>query len=77
VAAVSELEEEYGDRVTFRVIPADETNRRQDEIASFGFTDQRHGLVIFGPEGEAVVKMPGHQFGREEIEAGLKRTLDA
>lgn len=74
---MSELEKEYGDRATFTVIGAEETNRRQDEIAEFGFADQRHGLVIFGPDGEAEAKLPGHLFGRPEIEAALKSVIDA
>ena len=72
---MGELEKVYGGQATFSVIPADETNQRQDELASFGFADQRHGLVIFAPNGDAVVKMPGHQFTRDEIEAGLKSVL--
>ena len=72
---MGELETEYGDRVDFCIVSAEETAERADEIDAFGFTDLKHGLVIFDPEGEAVVKMPGHQFGRDEIEAGIRRVL--
>lgn len=74
---MGELEEEYGERAEFNVIPAEETAKRSDEIDAFGFTELRHGLVIFAADGEPVVKMPGHQFGRAEIEAGLRSVLDA
>ena len=70
-----ELEEEYGEQVDFVIVPADVTAQSQDEIAEFGFTDLRHGLVAFDAEGEAQVKLPGHQFGREEIEAAIQAVL--
>ena len=75
VAAVSELEPTYQDRVDFVIVPAEETNARQDEIAAFGFADQMHGLVVFGPDGEPAAKLPGHNFGAEEIEAALAAAL--
>ena len=75
VAAVGELEKEYGDKVHFNVISAEETAERQDEIEAFGFTALKHGLVAFGIDGEPHVKIPGHQFGREEIETATKAIL--
>lgn len=72
---MGELQTEYADRVNFNVIPAEETARRSDELDEYGFTELRHGLVIFSSDGEAIVKMPGHQFGRTEIEAGIGEVL--
>jgi hypothetical protein len=77
VAAVSELEQDYGDRVYFNVISAEETARRQDEIKAFGFEAKRHGLVVFTSDGEPLVKVPGHQISREQIEALVKALLAA
>jgi hypothetical protein len=76
VAAVGELETEYGDRIDFVIVPAEETARRGDEIEAHGFTALKHGLVGFGPDGEARVRMPGHQFGRAEIEAALPELME-
>ena len=74
-AAVGELEQEYGDRAAFVIVPAEETAQRGDEIEAFGFTALKHGLVIFDDAGDAAVKLPGHNFGRAEIEAGLREVL--
>ena len=71
-----ELEKEYGDAVRFEIISAEETAQRGDEIEAFGFTDLKHGLVIFDGAGTDRVRIPGHAFGREEIEAGLRSVLE-
>lgn len=72
-----ELEQEYGDRVTFTIVPAEVTAQSQDELAAFGFTELRHGLVAFSASGEPVVKIPGHQFGRDRIEEAIEAALAA
>lgn len=72
---MGELEKEYGDRVVFNVVPAEETARVPHEIEEFGFTAQKHGLVAFTADGEPLVLMAGHQFGRDEIEAAVQRVL--
>jgi len=72
---VGELAQEYGDRVEFEVVPAAETARRGDEIALYGFTDLKHGLVAFTAAGEPRVKLPGHQFGKPEIEAAIREVM--
>jgi len=74
---VGELEQEYGERVSFVVIDAAETARRPQEIQEFGFTEMRHGLVAFSRSGEPLVKLPGHQFGKPEIEAAIQTVLAA
>ncbi len=68
---------EYGDEVDFVVIGAEETARRADEIEAFGFTELRHGMVGFTAGGEALVLMPGHQFGKAEIVAATEKVLAA
>lgn len=72
---MGELEGQYGDRVEFNIVPAAETAKRGDEIALYGFTDLKHGLVGFSAQGEARVKLPGHQFGKPEIEAAIQKIL--
>jgi hypothetical protein len=73
---VRELEQDYEGRATFTIISPEETAASAEDIESFGFTDLKHGLVVFDGEGEPRVKLPGHRFGRVEIEQGLKGVLD-
>jgi hypothetical protein len=73
---VRELEPEYEGRVRFVLIPAAETAQRSDEIEAFGFTDKKHGLVVFASDGEARVKIPGHEFGKTEIVAAIDTVLE-
>ena len=72
---MGELEQDYADRVDFVIVSAEETAQRSDEIEAFGFTDLKHGLVGFDREGEAQAKMPGHQFGKPEIQAVIEDLL--
>jgi hypothetical protein len=72
---VRELEPEYAGRVDFVLVPAAETAKRGDEIESFGFSDLKHGLVGFTCDRRAVVKIPGHAFGRAEIVAAIETVL--
>lgn len=72
---MSELEQEYEGRATFTIVSPEETVAAAAEIEAFGFTDAKHGLVVFDGEGPAQVKLPGHMFGRTEIEAGLNKVL--
>lgn len=72
---MGELKEDYEGEAEFVVVPAEETARRTEEIVAFGFEDAKHGLVVFGPDGEVAETLPGHQFGRAEIEAALQRVL--
>jgi hypothetical protein len=72
---VGELETEYGEQMDFRIIPAAETALAAEELESFGFTALRHGLVTFSAAGEPVGKLPGHEFGREEIVAAIEAAL--
>ena len=70
-----ELEQEYEGRAIFTIVSAKDTAAAADDIEAFGFTDLKHGLVVFDGDGEAKVKLPGHMFGRAEIEKGLKGVL--
>ncbi len=70
-----ELASEYEGRVQFNVIPAEETAARTDEIAEFGFTALKHGLVGFAADGDVVVKLPGHEYGKPEIVDAAEKVL--
>ena len=70
-----ELEQDYEGRAIFTIVSAEETAASFDDIEAFGFVDLKHGLVVFDADGEAKVKLPGHMFGRAEIEKGLKGVL--
>ncbi|MFT4541280.1 MAG: hypothetical protein ACI835_003741 [Planctomycetota bacterium] len=77
VAAVGELETEFTGRVSFNVISAEETAKATKDLEAYGFAEARHGLVAFDEAGEAAVKLPGHQFGKDEIKAAIDQVLAA
>lgn len=72
---MGELQTEYGDRIQVNIIGAVETAAKADELAVFGFTDLQHGLVVFDAAGEAQTKIPGHRFGKPEIQAAIEKAL--
>ena len=74
---MSELAVEYAGQVECNIIPAEETANRGEEIDSYGFTEQLHGLVGFAADGEILVKIPGHQFGEPEVRAAIETLLAA
>lgn len=74
---MSELAPSYEGRVDFVIISAEDTAQRGDEIEAFGFTELRHGLVGFTSKGDPLVKLPGHRFGKPEIEAAAAQLLAA
>ena len=74
---MGELQEEYGTRVDFVIVPAEETAHRGEELAAFGFTEARHGLVAFTADGVPLVKLPGHELEKEEIRAAVEEVLAA
>ena len=75
VAAVRELQTEYNGRLDFNIISGAETQRSYDKIAEYGFIELKHGLVIFSAAGEPIVTLPGHQYGKAEIAAGIEQVL--
>ena len=74
MAAVSELETEYEGRINFRIISAT-SDEGIDASMEYDFENRRHGLVGFDKEGEAKVVMPGHSFGKPDIEKTLAELL--
>jgi len=73
VAAVRELEAEYEGRFTFEIVPPEETLKRAEELGLYDLGS--HGLVVLDSKGVEVAHLPGHQFGREEIEAAMQAAL--
>lgn len=72
---MGELETEYGDRIFFNVIPAEKTAQSADDLEMFGFTELKHGMVGFAADGEVLVKIAGHNFGKERIEQVAETVL--
>lgn len=58
------------------IVSPEVTQAAGAKLEEYGFSEQKHGLVIFDAAGEAVVKMPGHNFKKSEIEEGLKDVLE-
>ena len=73
---MGELAQEYEGRVNFVVVPAEETAERSDEIELYGFTEKKHGLVAFTPDGDPAVKLPGHSYGKPEIVEAVTAVLE-
>ena len=77
MVAVGELETEYAGRAQFNVVSAEDTAEAAADIEAFGFSDAKHGLVVFDSSGEAIVMMPGHQFTKDEIASGIDKVVAA
>ena len=73
VAAVRELEAEYEGQFKFEIIPPEETLKRAEELGLYDLGS--HGLVVLDAEGKELAHLPGHQFGRAEIEAAMQAAL--
>ena len=73
MAAVSELRDQYGEKVDFTIVSAEDTAARQDEIERFHLAARKHGLVAFDSLGEPVLTIAGHNFGKPEIEMAVKQ----
>ena len=64
VAAVRELENDYSDVVDFSIVGPEITSTGIGERL---FGDQMHGLLGVDTEGNGLVNLPGHRFGKDEI----------
>ena len=72
---MGELAKEYEGKVQFELVSPQETQAAAEDLAKFGFTDAKHGLVAFDSNGEAQVMIPGHSFGREVIVGAIEQVL--
>ena len=69
LAAVRELEPEYEEVITFTIVSAEDTATKGEEIEELELGS--HGLVAVAPDGEVVYTIPGHAFGKPEIEEAI------
>jgi len=66
------LSPSYEGKVKFEVIDVS-TQEHKDAIK--GYDLGTHGLVGLSPDGNLKVKIPGHEFGKDEITAKVKELL--
>lgn len=71
MAAVSELRDVHGDKIDFTVVEPAETAARGDELARYNLTARKHGTVAFDAQGEPIVILGGHSYGKPELEMAL------
>ena len=74
MAAVSELETKYEGKIKFRIISAN-SDEGIDASMEYDFENKRHGLVAFDKEGGVKTIMPGHSYGKPDIEKNLEELL--
>ena len=72
MAAVSALRESYGDRIQFEI----EEARSAEELMDRHMGALKHGLMVFGSDGELVHVEPGHNFGKERIIEIIREKLE-
>jgi len=70
---VSDLQQKYDGRVTFNVISV-QAEGADGEIQKHELGT--HGLVVYAADGTLSSTIPGHRFGREEIEAAIDKVLE-
>lgn len=75
MAAVGELDSsgKYDGKVNFTIVPAEEDGFAED-IQTYDLGT--HGLVALGPAGEVKATIPGHKFGKAEIEGAIAKLLN-
>ena len=67
MAAVSELRNDYSDRVDLQIVDPQATAGASDELETYNLKSRGHGLVALTRTGEPVYTIAGHNFGEEEI----------
>ena len=70
---MSDLRKEYEGRITFNVISVRAEGADQ-EIQKHELGT--HGLVVYGADGAVAATIPGHKFGREEIESAIQGVIE-
>lgn len=73
---MSELEKEYEGRVRFEVRDAN-SEEGKTAVETYGWQEALHGLVTLGPDGKMVGTIPGHRYGRAEVQAKVEELLAA
>lgn len=75
MAAVSELRETNGATVDFTIVEPADTAARADELVRYNLTARKHGTVAFDAQGEPIVILGGHSYGKQELEMALAQIL--
>jgi hypothetical protein len=73
---VSELEVEYAGRVRFAVRDVN-TDEGQAAVEKYGWQEALHGLVTLDADGNMVGTIPGHRYGKEEVQAKVEELIAA
>ncbi|MEQ1892041.1 MAG: hypothetical protein ABL998_05820 [Planctomycetota bacterium] len=68
---MSELRETNGATVDFTIVEPADTAARADELARYNLTARKHGTVAFDAQGEPIVILGGHSYGKAELEMAL------
>lgn len=73
---MGELADEYDGRVEFNVLPYPEDELAQKQlIRDYGWEAQLHGLLGIDERGKVVRNLPGHNFGKPQIENVVEELL--
>ena len=73
---MSELGKEYEGRITVTIKDVN-TEEGKAAVEKYGWQDPKHGLVTLGPDGEMVGTLPGHTYGKDEIQQKIDELLEA
>ena len=71
-----ELEKEYEGRITVDIRDVN-TDEGQAAVKKYGWEEPLHGLVTLKPDGTMVGTLPGHRYGKEEIQQKIEELLAA
>ena len=73
---MGELADEYDGQVEFNVLPYPEDELAQKQlIRDYGWEAQLHGLLGIDESGKVVRNLPGHNFGKPQIEDVVEELL--
>jgi hypothetical protein len=73
---VRELGDEYEGQITVTILDVN-TEEGQAAVEKYGWQEPLHGLVTLRPDGTMVGTLPGHRYGKPEVEAKVKELLAA
>jgi len=71
---VGALSRQYEGRVEFDIQSA-KTPEGQAAVKEYGLDARRHGVVMLDSKGEVASTISGHNFGKDEIQAGVEEML--
>ena len=71
---MGELSKQYEGRVEFTIASA-KTPEGQEAVKKYELDARKHGLVVLDGKGNVAARIPGHNFGKEEIQAVVEELL--